>query len=156
MRIHRLYIALGLLIAFGVFFELTAHADENNEFTKVAFNAPVQIPGRTLAPGTYVFEQGAPDDDPDIVQVFSADHGVLLATLFTVPAERAETMDDTSITLAEAAGVKPDVLVKWFYPGRLTGHEFVYPKEQAQEIAHAKLDTFVGNQLIPGSVVAGE
>ena len=48
MKIHKLYIALGLLIAFGLFFELAAHADESNESTKITFSAPIQIPGQVL------------------------------------------------------------------------------------------------------------
>ena len=50
MRINKLYIILGMLIAFGVFFELAAHADEANEATTITFSAPVQIPGRVLQP----------------------------------------------------------------------------------------------------------
>ena len=46
--------------------------------------------------------------------------------------------------------------MKWFYPGRLTGHEFVYPKQQEQEIAQGKQETFVGNQLMPSTEAAGE
>jgi hypothetical protein len=53
MRIHRSYIALGLLIAFFLFFELAAHADVGNEQTKVKLNTPVQIPGRVLPAGNY-------------------------------------------------------------------------------------------------------
>ena len=31
MKMHKLYIALGLMIAFVLFFEFAAHADETNE-----------------------------------------------------------------------------------------------------------------------------
>jgi hypothetical protein len=57
----------------------------------------------------------------------------VFATLFTVPAERSETMSDTAITLAEEMAGKPEVFVKWFYPGRTTGHEFIYPQQQEKE-----------------------
>jgi hypothetical protein len=145
MKIHKLYIALGLLIAFGVFFELTAHADETNELTKITFSAPIQIPGQVLPAGTYIFQQAEPNDDLNLIHIFNADGSTLCATLQTVPAERREATGDTAITLAEPESGQP-ILVKWFYPGRLTGHEFVYPKQQEQEIAHAKQETFVGNE----------
>jgi hypothetical protein len=46
--------------------------------------------------------------------------------------------------------------VKWFYPGRLTGYEFVYPNEQEHEIAQARQETFVGSKSMPSSDTAGE
>jgi hypothetical protein len=156
MRIHRLYIALGLILAFGLFFELTAHADETNEFTKITFNAPIRIPGQILPAGTYIFQQADPDADQNLVQIFNADRSVLYATLQSVSADRARPTRHTEITLAEPQSGNPDVLVKWFYPGRLTGHEFVYSKQQEQEIAQARQETFVGNQLVPSAEVAGE
>ena len=154
MKIHKLYIALGLLIAFGVFFELTAHADETNELTKITFSAPIQIPGQVLPAGTYIFQQAEPNDDLNLIHIFHADGSTLCATLQTVPAERREATGDTAITLAEPESGQP-ILVKWFYPGRLTGHEFVYPKQQEQEIAHAKQETFVGNESM-SNAEAGE
>lgn len=154
MKIHKLYIALGLLIAFGVFFELTAHADETNELTKITFSAPIQIPGQVLPAGTYIFQQAEPNDDLNLIHIFNADGSTLCATLQTVPADRKEATGDTAITLAEPESGQP-ILVKWFYPGRLTGHEFVYPKQQEQEIAHAKQETFVGNESM-SNAEAGE
>ena len=145
MKIHKLYIGLGLLIALGVFFELTAHADETNEFTKITFSAAIQIPGQVLPAGTYIFEEAQPNDNLNLVQIFNADRSTLYATLQTVSAERNEATGDTAITLAEPENGQP-VLVKWFYPGRLTGHEFVYPKQEEQQIAQAKQETLVGNQ----------
>jgi len=156
MSINKLYIAVGLIIAFGLFFELAAHADEINESTKITFSIPIEIPGRILPAGTYIFEQADPGANQNLVQIFNADRSVLYATLQTVSAERTEPTGDTTITLVEPATGKRDVLVKWFYPGRLTGHEFVYPKQQEQEIAQGKQETFVGNQLMPSTEVAGE
>lgn len=154
MKIHKLYIALGLLIAFGVFFELAAHADEANEATTITFSAPIQIPGRVLPAGTYLLQQ-ANSDDLNIVQVFNADRSVLYATLQTDSAERIRASGDTAITLAEPASGDP-VLVKWFYPGRLTGHEFVYPKAQEQQLAQDKQETYVGDRLTTSGENAGE
>jgi hypothetical protein len=155
MRINKLFIALGFVIAFALFFELAAHADEMNESTKITFSAPVQIPGKVLPAGTYMFQLADPNDSQDLVRIFSADGRVLQATLQTVSTDRAEPTGDTTITLAEAESGQPEMLVKWFYPGRLTGHEFMYPRQQEQAIAHATQETFVGDQLVPSSE-AGE
>ena len=136
MRIHKLYIVLGMLIAFGVFFELAAHADEVNEATTITFSAPIQIPGRVLPAGTYVFRQ-ADSSDLNLIQVFNAARNVLYATLETVTAKRENPTAHAAITLAEPESGTP-ILVEWFYPGRLTGHELVYAKGQKQEIAQSK------------------
>lgn len=156
MRIHKTYIVVGLIVAFGLFFELMAHADETNQATRITFNQAVQIPGQVLPAGTYLFEQADSNDDLNVIQIFSADRTHLYATLQTVPVERMESTGETAITLAQTGSGNADLLVKWFYPGRLTGHEFVYSNEQEQQIAQARLETFVGNQSIPSSGAAGE
>jgi len=156
MKIHKLYIALGLVIAFGLFFEVAAHADESNQQTKITFSAPLRIPGQVLPAGTYTFERAEPEDDPNVVRIFNADGTVLEAMVQTVSAERMEPAEDTIITLAKAEPGSPDYLLKWFYPGRTTGQEFVYPKQQEQQIAHAPEQTFVGNQESPTANLAGD
>lgn len=155
MRIHKLYIALGLLLALGVFLELAAHADETNEAITMTFSAPIQIPGKVLPAGTYRFQEATPIDDVNLVQVFNADRTILYATLQTVPKERGEASGDTAITLAEPGNGKPYAVVNWFYPGRLTGHEFVYPKQEEQKIAQAKQETLVGSGRLSPEI-AGE
>jgi hypothetical protein len=90
MKLHKLYIAMGLMIAFGLFFELAAHASEANESTQITFGAPVQIPGQVLPAGTYTFQKASPNLDPNLVEIFNADGTVLYATVQTVSAERAE------------------------------------------------------------------
>ena len=145
MKINKLYITLGLMIAFVLFFEFGAHAEESNESTKITFNVPVQIPGQVLSPGTYTFQQ-AGSNDPNIIQIFNADRTVLIATVQTVSAERLEPADDTLITLAEPEAGNADVLVKWFYPGRTIGHEFVYPKQQEVQLARDQQHTLIVNE----------
>ena len=156
MRINKIFIALGFLIAFGLFFELAAHADETNELTKITFSAPVQIPGQVLPAGTYIFQLADPDDDQNLVRIFNADRSVLYATLQTVSADRREPTGDTAITLAKPESGQPEMLVKWFYPGELTGHEFMYSKQQEQAIAHAQQETLVGDQVMSNAEAAGE
>src|SRR5258708_11308683 len=143
MRINRLYIALGFVIAFAMFFEIAAHADETNELTRITFSAPVQIPGQVLPAGTYIFEKADPSGDQNLVRIFNADRNVLYATLQTVSAERREPTGDTAITMATPESGGPEMLVKGFYPGELIGHEVMYSKQQEQQIAHATDETVV-------------
>ena len=155
MRINKLYIVIGLVIAFALFLELTAHADATNELTTITFSAPVQIPGQVLPTGTYIFEQEDPADSQNLVRIFSADRSVLYATLQTVPTDRVQA-GDTTIVLAKPEDGATEMLVKWFYPGTLTGHEFVYSRQQEKGIANAVQDTFVGHQGVSSSEAAGD
>jgi hypothetical protein len=155
MRIHKIYIAIGLVFAFSLFFELAAHADEANQETIFTFNEPVQIPGAVLPAGTYRFQLLDPDSQKDIVQIFNAERTALFATVQTIAAERLQPTGDTTITLAAPEAGGPNVLVKWFYPGRLIGHEFVYPKQVENRIAHSAHETFVGGQPISTGFAGG-
>jgi hypothetical protein len=48
------------------------------------------------------------------------------------------------------------MLVKWFYPGSLTGHQFMYSRRQERAIAQAKQETVAGDQAVPSSEAAGK
>jgi hypothetical protein len=73
MKINKGYIVAGLIIAFSLFFELAAHADEYNQATTFTFSQPIQIPGQVLPAGSYLFKLANSDSDRDIVQIFNAD-----------------------------------------------------------------------------------
>ena len=146
MKISKRYIAVGMIIAFTLFFELAAHADESNQATTITFSQPIQIPGQILPAGTYSFKLLDSNSDPNVVQIFNSDQTHLYATLQTVATERQDPTGDTAITLAEQGGGKPDALLKWFYPGRDTGHEFVYSGHQEKQLAQDTQQTIVANQ----------
>ena len=144
MRLNKSYIAIGLIIAFALFFELAAYADESDQATTITFSQPIQIPGQVLPAGTYLFKL-ASGDDLNVVQIFNAGRTVLYATLQTVATDRPEPTDHTVVALAEQGTEQPDVLLKWFYPGRETGNEFLYPKQKEKELAQDKQQTVLAN-----------
>src|SRR6266849_8283772 len=156
MKIHKGYIIVGLIIAFALFFELAAHADESDLNPTITFNEPIQIPGQVLAAGTYVFRLADPNGTRNVVQIFNSDRTVLYATLQTVTAQRQQPTGDTAVTLAKQGPRKPDALLKWFYPGRETGNEFVYPKQEEKALARDTQQTIVANQnTLPNSETSG-
>jgi hypothetical protein len=144
MKIHKSFIAIGMIIAFSLFFELAAHADEADQTTEITFNQPIQVPGQVLPAGTYLFKL-ADDENLDVVQIFSQDRMHLYATLETIPTESRQTLEDTAVTLAQQeAG--PNVLLKWFYPGNNTGHEFVYSNLLQEQISQDQQQMVVADQ----------
>jgi hypothetical protein len=146
MKINKIYIVVGLIIAFALFFEIAAHADMLDQATKISFSEPIQIPGQTLPAGTYLFRLVDSNSDENLVQVFNSDQTVLYATLATVPTQRPEPTGFTTVSLAEQGSAKPIVLLKWFYPGSLTGHEFVYSKQEERQTARDMQRTIMANQ----------
>jgi len=114
-----------------------ARADEFDKETIVTFSGPVEIPGRVLPAGTYVFKRLNPDY-PNIVEILNADEMHLQAIVLGIPASRRDASDEAVIDLREprAAGAPPAVR-DWFYPGDIDGVGFVYPKIRAAELAQA-------------------
>ena len=150
MKIHKSYIAVGMILAFTLMFELAAHADVQDQTTEITFSQPIQVPGQVLPAGSYLFKLTNTDVDLNTVQIFSADRTHLYATLRTVPTESRQVPGDTTVALAEQGAGNPDVLVKWFYPGEETGHEFVYSNRLEKQIAQDQQQTVVATDSEAG------
>ena len=141
-RINKLWVVLGLVISFGLFFTIAANADESDKATSITFSAPVQIPGKVLSAGTYRFKLADTDADLHVVEIFNSAGTKLYATLQAIPTDRQQPSSNTVITLAEQSGA-PDALLRWFYPGCLTGNEFVYPGNTEKQLEHSEQKTLV-------------
>ncbi len=118
-----------------------ARASERDELTEVTFKEQVEIPGHVLPAGSYWFVREP--DQIEVVRIFSLDWKTLYATELTAAAERLTPAEETTFTFARRESSGPEVLVKWFYPGRTIGHEFLYPKQEERELAHAEQQTVV-------------
>ncbi len=134
-------ICLGfLMLALVLVAPPATHADEWNLMTRFTVNHPFEIPGMTLQPNTrYVIRLHDSPSTRNVVQVLNDDETKMLAMFMAVSDERLEPADRTVFTFIETEPGYPLPIREWFYPGRLNGLEFIYPKEQALEIArHAK------------------
>jgi hypothetical protein len=123
-------------VALAAFTVPNAHADEWNKKTFLTFSGPVQLPGTTLAPGTYVFRLADLSTNRHVVQVLDKDGGKLLATLLTIPNQRLDAPDKNIVMFSERPSGTPQAIKAWWYPGDTIGDEFVYPKSQAMQIAN--------------------
>jgi hypothetical protein len=106
-----------------------------NQKTELSFSQAVEIPGRILPAGRYWFVLDNSPADRNVVQVFSGDWSKEWAILLTIPTYRSQSTDITEVKFAERAHDKPEALLTWYYPGRLTGHEFLYASRHEQEFA---------------------
>lgn len=107
---------------------------ETHNRTFLTFSAPVEMPGVTLPAGTYVFKI-ADTPSRNVVQVFDKDEKDIIGQWLYVPAQRPQATGETVVTFKEnREGATPAVQF-WYYPGERTGKEFIYPKQQALQIA---------------------
>lgn len=124
------------LLAFT--FSSSVKADDWNQKTKVTFNRPVEVPGvgaQVLPAGTYVFKVFDSLSHRHIVRIFNEDESHVYTTIIAIPNYRVRSTDNTVMTFRERAAGEPQAIRAWFYPGRQWGHEFVYPKFRAAELA---------------------
>jgi hypothetical protein len=149
MKTNKGYFLIGLVIASVLFFEVAAHADEWDLSTKLTFSQPVQIPGKVLPSGTYIFKV-ADTNDRHTVEIFNSERTTLYATLIAIPTERQDPSGDTVVTFAEQGDGRPEALLKWFYPGETTGNEFVYSKKEEKQLAQDTQKTIFANPAEAG------
>ena len=112
-------------------------ADDWDQKTTFTFSGPVEIPGQVLSAGTYVFKLADSASDRSVVQVFNQDQNHFYGTFLTIPDYRLKPAGKPIITFDERAAGSPEAVRAWFYPGENYGHEFVYPKAKAVQLAKA-------------------
>jgi hypothetical protein len=146
MRINKFTLLMGFALTAILLGEVAAHASEMDQYTHLSFSQQVQIPGQTLPAGTYLFKLLAADD-LNLIQISSLDGSHVYATLRTISTERPEVTGDTVLVMAEQGSEKPVAILKWFYPGRTDGHEFVYSGSEKEQLAQERQRTIVVKKL---------
>src|SRR5438045_4718836 len=113
-------LSLGASLALSFFVTNPLRADEWNKRTEFQFSGPVEIPGKVLAPGKYVFQLADSESDRNVVQIFSEDangNESLVATILAIPDELTETPDKPIIHFDERPAGTPEAIHSWYYPG---------------------------------------
>jgi len=104
--------------------------------TKFTVSHDFEVPGMVLQANTpYVMRLHDSPSTRNVVQIYNADQTKMLTMFMAISAQRLEPTDKTLFTFTEMQPGFPLPIKEWFYPGRLNGLEFLYPKEQALVIA---------------------
>ena len=140
-----LSLILGVFLLAGLM-AIQAQAQAFNKRTTVTFNEPVEVPGQVLPAGTYIFTIVNSYGMRNIVQIWNADKTQLITTILAIPNYRLEPTEETVMKFRERPANQPQALKAWFYPGHGYGIEFVYPKQEAIQIAE------VTNEVVPAEV----
>lgn len=146
MRLSKVLTAIGGIFLLALVFTplLRAGNDVWNKKTTMSFSAPFEIPGGKVLPaGTYVFKLLDSPYDRDVVQIFSEDGKHIYATILAIPNFRLKAPENTITNFEERATGSPEAIKAWFHPGETWGHEFVYPKVKAAELAK------MSNEAVP-------
>jgi hypothetical protein len=124
-------LCLGAALALTPFITKPVMADELNKRTEFQFGSRVEIPGKVLTPGKYVFQLLDSGSNRNTVLVFSEDSNgneSLVTTILTVPVHVSSTPGKPTIQFEERPSGSPEAIHSLFYPGDNTGWELVYPK----------------------------
>ena len=135
---HRIGAALigGLVLALVFIAPTTVRGDEWNLATRFSINQQFEVPGAILEANTpYVIRLHDSPSERNVVQIFNEDQSQLLAMFIAIRSERLDPTDETKFTFMESAPGFPLPIKEWFYPGRLSGREFLYSKDQLERIA---------------------
>jgi len=132
-------LTLAGVVAAAAMLPLTAQAQgPANQDTYFTFSAPVELPGVTLPAGRYLFKLVDSPSNRHVVRVTSDDRKQLFATLMAIPSYIVgQPSDQPEIRFMEGPENAPHAVKLWIYPGRTVGHEFLYPRAQAQRLAKA-------------------
>jgi hypothetical protein len=107
-------------------------ADYRTYFT---FSAPVTLPGMTLPAGKYIFRLADPDSSRKVINVLSGDGKRSLAMLHTIPNQATRAPKDAEIRFMETSAQVAPPIKTWWYAGKAIGYEFIYPRQQALQLA---------------------
>jgi len=116
----------------------SAQTGSRNQDTYFTFSQPVELPNATLPAGTYLFQLVDSPSNRHIVRIMTKDRQKVYATLMAIPAYSTNRPPDKpEVRFMESPASQANAIKIWFYPGNATGHEFVYPRNQALKLAKA-------------------
>jgi len=126
---RKMFTGMICLMLFGTLLVPNGRADASDRKTIVTVNQPIQVPGKVLPAGTYVFKL-LNSNDLTLVAIYNADEMHLITTLRGISDSRMQTPDKTILQFEERPSGQPEALKAWFYPGDDSGVEFVYPTQK--------------------------
>ena len=135
MKIVKATFCLLAATALGAAVLPSVRADESSKKTVVTFSQAMEVPGKVLPAGTYIFQPMDSPIDRHIVQISNADGTQIITTVLAVNDYRLQPAGQTVVKFSAGSGDSPDALRAWFAPGDTFGQEFVYPKTRALQLA---------------------
>jgi len=107
MRIRRVVELSLCVVLLCTAFGAGVRADSWDKKTIVTFSNSVEIPGRVLLAGTYVFKLANTASDRHIVQIWNGDETQILATIMAIQITAWNSRIDPCSNLMSAQAIRP-------------------------------------------------
>ncbi len=119
---------LGTLAAlFAVTFP-TLQASSREEVTVFTFTAPVEVPGRVLPAGKYLFKVDQRDGELNVVEIKNQQENRVYGVFLVKPEYHMRVPGSPAIAFQQRAPGTPQAIKAWLYPGDKYWYQFIYRK----------------------------
>ncbi len=149
---------LGILCWAGIGMTANAsHAEDSAKKTTFTINTPTQMPGTTLAGGTYVFKQSGEQSGWNIVQVYNQDESSLVTTLLAYPNPNLVSNGQAFLLYPQSIDSQSQVMEAFFFDSDPVAQQLAYPKKTADQIGaanHVRVPTTGTEDAYPSSLPA--
>jgi hypothetical protein len=147
---------LGILCTAGIALgATTGHIEDSAKKTTLTVAALTQLPGTTLAAGSYVFRQSGEQSGWDIVQVYNSDQSSLVTTLLAYPNPNLVSNGQAFLVYPQSTDSQTQVMEAFFFDGDAVGQQLAYPKKAADAISaanHVRVPTTGTSDAYPSSL----
>jgi hypothetical protein len=133
---------LGLALILGLT-STDVRADDWNLKTSFSVEQPIEVPGAVLEPHTkYIIQLMELPASRNVLRISNEDETEVITTFHTVDdRRRQELVEEPTFDFMEVPAGNPVPVRAWYYPGRITGFEFLYPDDQKDKIAAYRTTT---------------
>jgi hypothetical protein len=127
---------VGLVAILGVAAP-SLRGDDWNLKTSFTVDQQIEVPGAILEPDTtYIIHVMELQANRNVMRISNEDESEVITTFHTVDDRRREELvENPTFDFMEVPAGHPKPVRAWYYPGRVTGFEFLYPEEQKERIA---------------------
>ena len=147
---------LGVLCLVGVgLTATTSHAEDSAKKATLTLNALTQLPGTTVAAGSYVFKQSGEQAGWNIVQVYNQDESSLVTTLLAYPNPNLSSSGQSILIYPQSTDGRTQVMEAFFFDNDPVAQQLAYPKKAADEIGaanHVRVPTTGTSDAYPSSL----
>lgn len=154
LRIGPLLLGVLCLVGVGTT-ATTSHAEDSAKKATLTLNALTQLPGTTVAAGSYVFKQSGEQAGWNIVQVYNQDESSLVTTLLAYPNPTLASSGQSILIYPQSTDGRTQVMEAFFFDNDPVAQQLAYPKKTADEIGaanHVRVPTTGTSDAYPSSL----
>jgi hypothetical protein len=124
----RFQISAGMVLSGAILLAAVSSASTLEEATIFTFKAPVEVPGRVLPAGTYLFKLDQRDGELNVVEIKNQNENKVYGVFLVKPEYQMRVPGRSGIIFEGRAGGAPQAVKAWLYPGDKYEYEFIYRK----------------------------